>query len=167
MKKLNSNIKLFDNNIPIPVDSYINDHIEKIHQLLFKQSIERYFQETDKSLEDYRIIDIKNENNYLLPSKAIIISKRVFNKEKIDLTPYWNLNYLESPQKDIINQLLIGEENKKDIEVEYIDYIKGKVKFKNKFTNKEFFVDFSKIDNNLQYKKKLNTFTELYRDAIN
>lgn len=163
---MKNNIKLFDNNIPIPFTDYINSNIEKIHKQLFDNAIEKYCIDNNIVSSDYKIIDLKNEDNYLLPSIAILFSKKEFKKEKVDLTDYWNLNYLELPQQTIFNDLLIDTENKKDIEIEYIDYIKGQVIFKNKFTNKEFRIDFSKINNNLQYKKKLeNTFTSLLRNA--
>jgi len=164
--KLNNHIKLFDNNIPIPVESYINNYIEKIHKQLFKNAITKYCNKMKVNEIDYKIIDIKNEDNYLLPSKAILLHKSSLKKEKIDLTDYWNLNYIDSLQKDVFNELLIDEENRKNIEIEYIDYVNGKVQFRNKFTNKTFFIDFSKINNNIQYKKQLeNTFTKLYRDV--
>lgn len=164
--KLNHNIKLFDNHIPIPVDSYINDNIENIHKELFNTAINKYCEENDLFIEDYKVIDIKNEDNWLMPSNFILLHKREFIKIKGSLKDYWNLNYIDERQKNIFNDLLITDENKKDIEIEYIDYVKGKVKFINKYTNKEFFIDFSKINNNIQYKKKLeNTFTSLLRNG--
>lgn len=164
--KLNPNIKLFDNNIPILVDSYINNNIEDIHKELFDKAINKYCEDNSIDISQYKVIDIKNEDNWLMPSNFILLHKHEFTKIKGSLKDYWNVNYLEENQKSIFTDLLIDDENKKDIEIEYIDYVKGKVKFRNKYTNKEFFIDFTRINNNLQYKKQLsNTFTSLLRDG--
>ena len=168
---MNNNLqnKIFDNNLPISFSDFTNNHIEKIHKELFNNALKKF--EDDRknddenfSLDNYRIIEIKDENHYLLPSDILLINKHGFNKEKVSLKKYWNTNYtnIESPYK--FNDLLIDEENKKHIDIEDIDYVHGKIKFKNKFNNKTFMIDKSKIDFNLTYKNQLeNTFGYLLK----
>ena len=157
------NIKIFDNNIPITFNEFIDDNITKIHQKLFNNAIEKYCEENDMNVNDYKIIDIKNDENYLKPSQAILISKKELKRERINLTEYWNDNYIDSLQNTVFDDLLLDDESKKNIEIVYIDYVKGEVTFKNKFTAKEFKVPFDRINNNTEYKEQLeNTFSKLY-----
>ena len=171
MNNINNTNKLFDNNLPIIFSDIINDHIIAIHNELYQDALKKFEKERklnnpEFSLENYKIIEIKDELNFLKPS-SILLYDNNFNKEKVDLTEFWNTNYnneYEAPY--IFDELLIDEENKKNIEVEDIDYIHGKIKFKNKFTNKTFTVDKSKIDFNLTYKNKLeNTFGDLLKNG--
>lgn len=164
--------KIFDNNLPITFLDFNNDQTIKIHQQLFNDALKKF--ENDRknidntfSLDDYRVIEIKNEYNYLLPSSIIIFHKHDFKKEKLSLEKYWNTNYKENNLPFKFNELLIDDDNKKHIEFEDIDYIHGKIKFRNKFTNKTFTIDKSKIDFNITYKNKLeNTFGNIYNNSI-
>lgn len=171
MNNIHNTNKIFDNNLPIILSDFLNDNIILIHNELYQDALKKFEKDrksnnNEFSLDNYKIIEIKNEANFLKPS-SILLYDNHFNKEKIDLTPYWNTNYnneYETPY--IFNELLIDEESKKNIEVEDIDYINGKIKFKNKFTNKTFTVDKSKIDFNINLKNKLeNTFGDLFRNG--
>lgn len=167
-----NNIKIFNNNLPIIFSDFLNDNIIKIHKELYEDALKKFEKDRKKetpqfTLDDFKIIEIKNELNYLKPSQIILFNIKKFEKEKVDLTPYWNTNYSNSYEDPyIFDDLLIDEENKKHIEIEDIDYINGKIKFRNKFTNKTFVIDKSKIDFNITYKNKLeNTFGDLFRNV--
>lgn len=147
------------------ISDIIYNNSENIHKKLFNDAIDKYCIDKSINKEDYKIIDQKNKDNDLLPSTAIFIDQD--NLEYIDLTQYWNNNYVNSlyllDENNVFKELLIDDENKKYIEIIYIDYVKGKVQFKNKFNNKCFFVKFNKLNQNKQYNLKLeNTFTTLY-----
>ena len=171
MNNINNTTKLFDDNLPIIFSDFLNDSIIQIHNELYKDALSKFEQSRKKdnedfTLDDYKIIEIKNESNYLKPSSILIFHNKKFEKEKVDLTEYWNTNYVNNNDSDLFNELLIDEENKKNIEVEDIDYIHGKIKFRNKFTNKTFIIDKSKIDTNVTYKSKLeNTFGYLFNEV--
>jgi len=164
---MKANVKLYNNNIPLNVYDVIHNNSEIVHKKLFDEAINKYCSENDKDKSTLKIIDQPNKNDNLKPSVAIIIENGKINY--VDLTEYWNKNYIENynqyENNKIFNDLLINEDNKKHINIEYIDYVNGKVQFRNKFTNKTFFINFDKLDKNKNYYQRLkNTFTSLYYD---
>lgn len=164
MNNINNTNKLFDDNLPIIFSDFMNDNIIQIHKELYEDALKKFEKDKKKenndfTLDDYKIIEIKNEANFLKPSSILLIHNHNFKKEKIDLSSYWNTNYVNDSDSYLFNELLIDKDNKKNIEVEEIDYIHGKIKFRNKFNNKTFTIDKSKIDFNATLKNKLeNTF---------
>lgn len=160
-------MKLYNNNIPLNVYDIIYSNSEKIHKKLFEEAIDKYCEHNNINKDDYKIIDQPNIDDNLKPSVAIMICDEKINY--IDLTNYWNKNYIENLNKysenEIFRELLINDEDKKNIEVEYIDYVNGKIQFRNKMTNKTFYLKFNKLDKNRNYYPDLkNTFTALYYD---
>jgi len=171
---LENNNKLFENNLPISFFDVVNDTLNKIHKELFNDALnnyEKYKKETDSnySIKNLKIIELKNSQNYLKPSKIMIFNHNddgTLTREIIDLTDYWNTNYVNNEYITHFNDLLIDNDNKKQIELEDIDYINGIIKFKNKYNNKTFSVNTNKIDFNLTYKNKLeNTFGDLLKNV--
>ena len=162
---MKNNVKLYNNNIPLNIYDIIYNNSESTHSKLFNEAIDKYCEDYNINKEDYKIIDQPNKNDILKPSVAIMINNSKINY--INLENYWNKNYIENHNKyednSIFKELLINEDDKKHIDVEFIDYVNGRVQFKNKFTNKKFFVNFNKIDKNKNYYPQLkNTFTSLY-----
>ena len=158
-------MKLYNNNIPLNIYDVIYNNSNSAHQKLFDDAINKYCLENNIKKEDVKIIDQINHDDILKPSTAIIINNGKVNY--VNLTKYWNTNYIENENKyldnSIFNNLLINDDDKKHIDIDYIDYVNGKVQFKNKFTNKKFFVNFNKIDKSRNYYPNLkNTFTALY-----
>ena len=158
-------MKLYNDNIPLNVYEIIYSNSENVHKKLFEEAIDKYCEHNSINKDDYKIIDQPNKEDNLKPSIAIMISNESI--DYIDLTNYWNKNYIENLNKysenEIFRELLIDEDDKRNIEVEYIDYVNGKVQFRNKMTNKTFFLKFNKLDKNRKYYPKLrNTFTSLY-----
>lgn len=158
-------MKLYNNNIPLNVYDIIYSNSEKVHKKLFEEAINKYCEHNNINKDDYKIIDQPNIDDNLKPSVAIMICDEKI--DYIDLTNYWNKNYIENLNKysenEIFRELLINDEDKKNIEVEYIDYVNGKVQFRNKMTNKTFYLKFNKLDKNRNYYPDLkNTFTSLY-----
>lgn len=157
-------MKLYNDNIPLNVYDIIYSNSEKIHKKLFEEAVDKYCEHNNINKDDYKIIDQPNEDDILKPSIVIMISNEKI--DYIDLTNYWNKNYVENLNKysenEIFRELLINDEDKKNTEVEYIDYVNGKVQFRNKMTNKTFYLKFNKLDKNRNYYPNLkNTFTAL------
>lgn len=162
--KLENNNKIFDNKLPLTFQDIINDHIFKIHNELYKDALNKFASEKNYDLNQYKIIEVKNQENFLKPSTIIMFNKHEFEKKKVDLTPYWNTNYISEDYISKFAELLIEDTNKRHIELEDIDYVNGKIRFRNKTNNKVFEVDKSKIDFNITYKNKLeNTFGDLLK----
>ena len=158
-------MKLYNNNVPLNVYDIIYSHSNMIHQKLFDDAINKYCETNNLDKSHLKIIDQPNEQDVFKPSIAIIINNE--HIEHINLTPYWNKNYIENlnqySENALFKELLIEDDNKKHVEVEYIDYVNGRVQFKNKFNNKTFFVKFNKLNKNKNYNAQLtNTFTALY-----
>lgn len=138
--------ELFDN----AIINYIQDHIELLH--LEDGENQTNINYEDKLNKQYIVIDLNDNETYLDSSHAILLSKSFpLTKIKIDLEDYWNKNYINI-YKNIINHesLLINENNLKESELDYVDFVKGKVYYKNKFTNKIFGIPFNK------YHKQVN-----------
>jgi hypothetical protein len=158
-------MKLYNNNIPLNVYDIIYSNSNNIHKKLFDEALYKYCKTNNIDKRNYKIIDKENEDDKLKPSIAVMMSNE--GVDYIDLTDYWNKNYVENLNKysenELFRELLIEDDNKKHIEVEFIDYVRGRVQFRNKFTNKKFFVNFNKLDRNRNYYPELkNTFTALY-----
>ena len=158
-------MKLYNNNIPLNVYDIIYSNSNNIHKKLFDEALDKYCKTNNIDRRNYKIIDKENEDDKLKPSIAVMMSNE--GVDYIDLTDYWNKNYVENLNKysenELFRELLIEDDNKKHIEVEFIDYVRGRVQFRNKFTNKKFFVNFNKLDRNRNYYPELkNTFTALY-----
>ena len=124
----------------------INDNSINIHNQLFNKAIEKYCLKNNIDKNNFKIIDKENSENILKPSTAIFISNNQLNY--VDLTDYWNMNYYNNSycNSTSSNELLLDENNKKYIEIEYIDYVNERIQFKNKFTNKKFYIKFNKLN---------------------
>ena len=158
-------MKLYNNNIPLNIYDIIYSNSDNIHKKLFNDALNKYCNEKNINKNDYKIIDKENKDDMLKPSIAVLMSNE--GVDYIDLTNYWNKNYLENLNKysenELFRELLIEDDNKKHVEVEFIDYVRGRVQFKNKFTNKKFFVKFNKLDSSKNYDLQIkNTFSSLY-----
>lgn len=158
-------MKLYNNNIPLNVYDIIYSNSNNIHKKLFDEALDKYCKTNNIDKRNYKIIDKENKDDKLKPSIAVMMSNE--GVDYIDLTEYWNKNYVENLNKysenELFRELLIEDDNKKHIEVEFIDYVRGRVQFRNKFTNKKFFINFNKLDRNRNYYPELkNTFTALY-----
>lgn len=161
--------KLYNNYIPIKATDHINNVNEKIHEQLFNEAIDKYFEENNLNKKDYKIIDLKNNINDFWAVNALLIHKN--SKEKIqviDLYNYWNsnYNYIAEDKNIIMNNLLISDENKKNNKIVNIDYINGLVKFKNKFTGKEFEIRFDKLNSSPDLEKTILKSTFRYKQIF-
>ena len=161
-------MKLYNNNIPLNVYDVIYGNSEESHSKLFEEAITSYCNEYHIDKENTKIIDQPNKNDILQPSSAILMyDGKIQYVTNDELSNFWNKNYTKNLNKyednSIFKELLINDDDKKHIDVEFIDYVNGRVQFKNKFTNKKFFVNFNKLDKNKNYYPQLkNTFTSLY-----
>ena len=165
-------MKLYNNNIPLNIYDIIYGNSGDVHSKLFNDAITLYCNEhhINKDDNEVKIIDQPNKDDILQPSSAILMyDDKIQYVTSQELSQYWNKNYIENTNKyqdnNIFKELLINGDDKKHIEIEFIDYVNGRVQFKNKFTNKKFFVKFNKLDKNKNYYPQLkNTFTSLYYD---
>ena len=163
--------KLYNMGIPIKATDHINNVNDKIHEQLFNEAIAKYFEVNKDTLNksNYKIIDLKNNINDFWASDALLIDKTSKEKIKvISLFSYWNTNYnyITDDKNIIMNELLISDENKKNNKVINIDYINGTVKFKNKFTDKEFEVKFEKLDKTPKLDSELIKSTFKYKQIF-
>lgn len=167
---------------PIQVNDFLNDKYDDIHKQLYNRALNKFIEEyiqtnnLDISIENfkknYKFIEIKKDE-YFKPSKVLIKSVKVpfgiLEGKAIDLSKYWDKYEFNTNFKDL-SEILFDEDSIKDAELIYIDYVKGKGKFKSKFTEKSFWVDFKFINNNTKINKDSfsleNTFTYKFRNKI-
>lgn len=160
------------NSGPVQATDYINDRYDIVHEKLYKTALnkliidlgedaykneinfpqinppshEEYIQ---KFVNDYKnthkFLEIKNDE-YFKPSSVLSISIIFpYVREKYDLSKYWNIIPEEKNNKDI-SLLQLDEDTIKYAELIYIDYVKGKCKFKSKLSGEEFWTTFDYIN---------------------
>jgi len=155
---------------PVRAADYISDKYNDIHRQLYQRAVDKLLKELNISKEDlkinYKLVEIK-QDEYFKPSKVIIKNLSYpFTATTYDLDKYWdNYEFLEE-YKDL-SEYWIDEESTKDAELIYIDYIKGKGKFKSKYTQKEFWVDFNYINENTRLNKDNFSLTNTFSYKLN
>lgn len=155
-----SNIKynqLLYNSRPVRFDEFMTNKYDKIHHQLFEDALLKFILSLNdpecKSIKDfkklYNFIEFKNDE-YWQPSKMVYITKSYpYKKRNVDLTEFWN-TYQETKNESIENVKFDSEQKHIDMfELTDIDYIKGKVKLRDKMKNIEFWTTFNRINDKI------------------
>ena len=175
----------------ITYHDYVTNKLDNVHNMLFDDALQKYMLEHGYNdlKQKYRIIDIKREI-YFEPSVAKLIPKHnIDEKLNIDLTQYWNNDYivknifLDYRVKPIANNFAeyrfrlakdIPQQDTKDInnariydaEIIEWDYVRGRAKLRSRVWNIEFYVDYKYINSDVKEAESLsidNTFASLIR----
>ena len=164
----------------ITYHDYVTNKLDNVHNMLFDDALQKYMLDNlwrdskeefyehgyNELKQEYRIIDIKREI-YFEPSVAKLIPKHNIDNKKlnIDLTQYWNndyivknifLDYRVKPiannfaeyrfklAKDIPQQDTTDIKNAciRDAEIIEWDYVRGRAKLRSKVWDTEFYVDY-------------------------
>lgn len=142
----NYNDLMYDSS-PVKFNDYVTNKYNIIHKELYEEALKKLFIYLNIDINNvnnnYKIIEIKN-TEFFLPSSVILISKTFpFNKETYDLTNYWP-EYIFN--KYNINDINYNIEKYNDLEIIYIDYIKGIVVMESRYNNVKLNVSFDLID---------------------
>ena len=188
----------------ITYHDYVTNKLDNVHNMLFDDALQKYMLDNlwrdskeefyehgyNDLKQKYRIIDIKREI-YFEPSVAKLIPKHNIDDKKlnIDLTQYWNNDYivknifLDYRVKPIANNFAeyrfrlakdIPQQDTKDInnariydaEIIEWDYVRGRAKLRSRVWNIEFYVDYKYINSDVKEAESLsidNTFASLIR----
>lgn len=182
----------------ITYHDYVTNKLDNVHNMLFDDALQKYMLDKlwidskeefyehgyNELKQKYRIIDIKREI-YFEPSVAKLIPKHnIDEKLNIDLTQYWNNDYvvknifLDYRVKPIANNLAeygdISRQDTMDInnariydaEIIEWDYVRGRAKLRSRVWNIEFYVDYKYINSDVKEAESLsidNTFASLIR----
>lgn len=171
----------------ITYHDYVTNKLDNVHNMLFDDALQKYMLEHGYNdlKQKYRIIDIKREI-YFEPSVAKLIPKHNIDDKKlnIDLTQYWNNDYivknifLDYRVKPIANNLAeygdISRQDTMDInnariydaEIIEWDYVRGRAKLRSRVWNIEFYIDYKYINSDVKEAESLsidNTFASLIR----
>ena len=151
----------------ITYHDYVTNKLDNVHNMLFDDALQKYMLEHGYNdlKQKYRIIDIKREI-YFEPSVAKLIPKHnIDEKLNIDLTQYWNNDYvvknifLDYRVKPIANNFAeyrfrlvkdIPQQDTTDIknacicdaEIVEWDYVRGRAKLRSRVWDTEFYVDY-------------------------
>ena len=143
----------------LTIDDIVNNKQNKIHTELFNNAVKNYAVSNNINLSSYTVIDLQNNDDYLKSSYALLLSKtKPFKKYNVDLNQYWNTNYMDNNVIQSYEDILLDEDDRKYSEYDYTDYIKGRIYFKNKLTNKRFYISFDKFDKEVNIDQLKNTF---------
>ena len=163
----------------ITYHDYVTNKLDNVHNMLFDDALQKYMLDKlwidskeefyehgyNELTQKYRIIDIKREI-YFEPSVAKLIPKHnIDEKLNIDLTQYWNNDYivknifLDYRVKPIANNFAeyrfklakdIPQQDTTDIknacicdaEIIEWDYVRGRAKLRSRVWDTEFYVDY-------------------------
>ena len=163
----------------ITYHDYVANKLDNVHNMLFDDALQKYMLDKlwidskeefyehgyNELKQEYRIIDIKREI-YFEPSVAKLIPKHnIDEKLNIDLTQYWNNDYivknifLDYRVKPIANNFAeyrfrlakdIPQQDTTDIknacicdaEIIEWDYVRGRAKLRSRVWDTEFYVDY-------------------------
>ena len=163
----------------ITYHDYVTNKLDNVHNMLFDDALQKYMLDKlwidskeefyehgyNELKQKYRIIDIKREI-YFEPSIAKLIPKHnIDEKLNIDLTQYWNNDYivknifLDYRVKPIANNFAeyrfrlakdIPQQDTTDIknacicdaEIIEWDYVRGRAKLRSRVWDTEFYVDY-------------------------
>ena len=187
----------------ITYHDYVTNKLDNVHNMLFDDALQKYMLDKlwidskeefyehgyNELKQEYRIIDIKREI-YFEPSVAKLIPKHnIDEKLNIDLTQYWNNDYivknifLDYRVKPIANNFAeyrfklakdIPQQDTTDIknacicdaEIIEWDYVRGRAKLRSRVWDTEFYVDYKYTNSEVKEAESLsidNTFASLIR----
>lgn len=142
----NYNDLMYDNG-PVKFNDYILNKYNVIHNELYDTALQKLCKaihiDYHTIYSQYKLIEIKNTEFYL-PSKVILITTTFpFSKKTYDLTPYWP-EYVFN--KYTYNDILFDNEKYKNMEIIYIDYVKGTITLQSRQNDIVVKVGFDLID---------------------
>lgn len=115
-----------------------------------------------KYIKYHKFIELKPDE-FQYPGSVFVISRvEPFTRSKYSLNDYWNTTQYKSDY--VLNNIAIDfEHNNLLYELESINYVTGKVKYKSKLTDREVEVDFNYFDPYaLKSDSFNNTFTKIH-----
>ena len=187
----------------ITYHDYVTNKLDNVHNMLFDDALKKYMLENlwrdsieefyehgyNELKQEYRIIDIKREI-YFEPSVAKLIPKHnIDEKLNIDLTQYWNndyivknifLDYRVKPiannfaeyrfklAKDIPQQDTTDIKNAciRDAEIVEWDYVRGRAKLRSRVWDTEFYVDYKYTNSEVKESDSLS-IDNLFASILN
>lgn len=90
-----------------------------------------------------------------------------FNQIRIDLTEFWNNEYIKKNMLKDHSDLYLRDDTLRDAQIVYTDYVRGKVVMKSRYTGEEFEVDFDYVNGNTRISPEAtleDTFGYKYRN---
>ena len=187
----------------ITYHDYVTNKLDNVHNMLFDDALQKYMLDNlwrdskeefyehgyNELKQKYRIIDIKREI-YFEPSVVKLIPKHnIDEKLNIDLTHYWNNDYivknifLDYRVKPIANNFAeyrfrlakdIPQQDTTDIknacicdaEIIEWDYVRGRAKLRSRVWNIEFYVDYKYINSDVKESDSLS-IDNLFASILN
>ena len=187
----------------ITYHDYVTNKLDNVHNMLFDDALQKYMLDKlwidskeefyehgyNELKQKYRIIDIKREI-YFEPSVAKLIPKHNINEKlNIDLTRYWNNDYivknifLDYRVKPIANNFAeyrfrlakdIPQQDTTDIknacicdaEIIEWDYVRGRAKLRSRVWDTEFYVDYKYTNSEVKESDSLS-IDNLFASILN
>lgn len=114
---------------------------ESIHKELFNNALSKFKLENNYSDKEYSFVEHRVSNDYLQPSKVVVIGKMFpYKRTSFDLSKYWDKYKFNKKYERINNE-------DESLEIIEMLYTSGKALIRNKYTGEEFKIDFKECDN--------------------
>ena len=114
---------------------------ENIHKELFNNALSKFKLKHNYSDTEYSFVEHRVSNDYLQPSKVVVIGKMFpYKRTSFDLSEYWD-NYKFNKKYERIDN------EDESLEIIEMLYTSGKALIRNKYTGEEFKIDFKECNN--------------------
>ena len=145
---------------PITVYDYISSVPEKIHQKLFVDAMNKFYNEHPEFIDkSFRVIEIKNAEWWKFSKIRIIDTRNPLNRiYDFSLEDYWNNEFVKRYEEGNIPEYVGSNEDY----IDYLDFMNGKAVMLNKIMNDKYKVDFKCLGSELKLSDEFDAYSETF-----
>lgn len=153
--------KLIYESGPIKVSDFLSNIPNKIHQEMFENAMQNFYQDYPefKDNKNIKVIEIKDKEFWKFPKIRIIdYTKKPLKQYEFSLDNYWDNVYVKKEDDGSIPEVLGGN----NTQLDFLDYIHGKATMLDRHTNDKYKVDFKDLGKNIEVSDEFNAYKETF-----